>query len=138
MFSITVEKILRLTCVVTILSACLAGLAITARRGIPALAQRTEDSKKKKPRAENNYLFTEQTPGGTWLFEAADFDFEQTHDPSLPVVIAAIRSYVGRGNWRKHLMIESIVLKNRTTKTIRDFRLGWIIITAEDEEAGKN
>lgn len=35
-------------------------------------------------------------------------------------------------------MIESIVLKNRTSKTIKAFKLGWIIMSAEDHRAGKN
>jgi hypothetical protein len=69
------------------------------------------------------------------LFESADFDINQTHDPTIPVVIAVIKSYVGKGNWRKHLMIERIVLKNRTSKAIKTYKLAWIIMSAEDQNA---
>lgn len=94
-------------------------------------------AQEKTPSPANNYLFSETTPSGDWLAQA-EFDMFQTTDPNTPVVIAAIRSYIGKGDFRKHLMIESVVLKNRTAKAIRGFKLGWIIITEEDRKAGKN
>jgi len=123
----------------TVLTGFLAVLGINIRHTDFVSAQETKDSKKEqRPKPENNYLFSESPPLGDWLFESADMDIAQTHDPNNPVVIAGIRSYVGKGNWRKHLMIESIVLKNRTSKTIRAFKLGWLIMSAEDHRAGKN
>ena len=101
------------------------------------VAQISRPMKPNKPLPENNYFFTELTPAGDWLAEP-DFDITQTHDPTVPGVIAAIRSYVGKGNWRRHLMIESIVLKNRLPVAISKFRLGWIIISEEDLKTGKN
>jgi hypothetical protein len=100
-------------------------LIIKGRKANLVSAQATKNQKEeRRPKSDNNYLFSEPPPLGNWLFQAADIDTDQTHDPTLPVVIAAIRSYVGKDNWRKHLMIESIVLKNRTDKAIRDYRLG--------------
>jgi hypothetical protein len=70
--------------------------------------------------------------------QVADFDLSQIDNSDIPVVIVGIRSYVGKGNWRKHIMIESVVLKNRSVKALKAFRLGWFIMTAEDRQAGKN
>jgi hypothetical protein len=56
----------------------------------------------------------------------------------MPVIIVAIRTYVGKGNWRKHQMIESIVLKNRSPKAIAAFKLGWIVLSEGDYQAKKN
>jgi hypothetical protein len=35
-------------------------------------------------------------------------------------------------------MIESVVLKNRSVKAVKSFRIGWFIMKAADREAGKN
>lgn len=59
-------------------------------------------------------------------------------NPDIPVVIAGIKSYVGKGNWRKQLMIESVVLKNRTLQAVLAVSFGWIIITQQDHIARRN
>lgn len=135
------ENVCRLVFSILVVSATFTFLVVGLRHAKFVSAQESGASKKEqrpKPGPENNYFFSEHGPAGDWLFESADMDIAQAHDPNNPVVIAGIRSYVGKGNWRKHLMIESIVLKNRTSKTIRAFKLGWIIMSAEDHRAGKN
>jgi len=91
-----------------------------------------------RPGPENNYFFSEPTPSGDWFFRGADFDIQQAHDDRNPVGIGGITSYMGKGNWLRHLMIESIVLINRQPTPITGFKLGWIIMSAEDHDAGKN
>jgi hypothetical protein len=90
-----------------------------------------------KPGPENGYKFSEATPSGNWLAQA-DLDISQTHDPDVPVVLAGIRSYVGKGNWLKQLMIESVVLNSHTFQTVSAVKFGWIIISEEDFKAKKN
>lgn len=99
-------------------------------------ARKTE-STSDKPGPENGYKFSEASPTGDWLAQA-DIDVIQSNDPNNPVVIAAIRSYVGKGSWRKQLMIESVTLKNRTTKSVKAIRLGWIVIAEDDVKVKKN
>lgn len=85
------------------------------------------------PGPDNHYHFTEPTPAGEWLFRTANFDIEQTNDPSVPAVIAGIRLYTGTGEWRKHLMIESLVLKSRVSIPVTQIRLAWIINKISNE-----
>lgn len=91
-----------------------------------------------RPGPENNYYFSEAGPAGDWFFRGADFDINQTANASLPVVIGGLSMYMGKGNWLRHLMIESIVLRNRSGKPIEAFRLSWIIVTVEDHSPGKD
>jgi hypothetical protein len=65
-------------------------------------------------------------------------DIYQTTDPTIPVVIAGITSYAGKGRWQKHRMIESVVLKNRADKSVTAVRFGWILIADLDRKAYKN
>ncbi len=85
----------------------------------------------------NNYGFSESTPVGVWSARA-DIDTTQVNDPYVPVVIAGVRTYAGKGNWGKQLMIQGVTLKNRGPKAIAKVKLGWIIITKEDRNALKN
>jgi len=91
-----------------------------------------------RPGPENNYYFSEPGPAGNWFFPGADFDTNQTNNANLPVVIGGLTMYMGKGDWLRHLMIESIVLRNRSGKPIKAFRLSWIIMTDEDRRLGKN
>lgn len=92
---------------------------------------------KDKPRPDNAYHFSDPTPSGDWLGQP-DIDILQSNNPDIPVVIAGIKSYVGKGNWRKQLMLESVVLKNRTFQAVSAVKFGWIIITEQDNNARKN
>lgn len=92
---------------------------------------------KDKPGPENAYHFSDETPSGDWLAQP-DIDFLQSNNPDIPVVIAGIKSYVGKGNWLKQLMLESVVLKNRTFHSVSKVKFGWIIITVQDHYARKN
>ena len=85
----------------------------------------------------NNYGFSESTPFGTWSVRV-EMDQTQSPDPYVPVVVASLRSYAGKGNWGKQLMIESVTLKNRTDRTVAAVKLGWIILRKESRLAGKN
>src|SRR6266536_3494706 len=90
-----------------LLVSCLGFLIIKARHVDLASAQETKKPKedqRPKPKPENNYFFTEHGPVGDWFFESADMEL-QSRDPNIPVVIGGIRSYMGRGDWLKHLMI---------------------------------
>jgi hypothetical protein len=89
------------------------------------------------PLPENAYHFSEATPAGDWVAQP-DIDIFQSNNPDIPVVIAGVRSYVGKGNWRKQLMLENVVLKNRTPQAVKAVRFAWIIITEEDHNARKN
>lgn len=133
----TAKSLAKVIFALLLVTGCLGMLIIKARDVDFVLAQAKKNPKEdKRPSPENNYLFSEATPAGDWLGQA-EFDISQ-YDPKMPVIIVGIRSYVGKGNWRKHLMIESIVLKNRSPNAIKSFRLGWIIMTEEDRIARKN
>ena len=135
----TAKVVVRLVVTILVFGACV--WVINKDREVDlASAQATKTPKedqRPKPKPENNYFFTERGPSGDWFFEVADFEL-QSRDPNIPVVIGGIGSYMGRGDWQKHLMIENIVLVNRTPKVIKSFRLGWIIMSAEDHRVGKN
>ncbi|MBA3356981.1 MAG: hypothetical protein H0U18_13790 [Pyrinomonadaceae bacterium] len=90
-----------------------------------------------KPSAANNYGFSERSPSGDWVVRA-DFDVFQSNNPDVPVVLSGIRSYTGKGAWLRQLMIESVILNNRTAKPVERVKLGWIIMTEQDRNAGKN
>jgi hypothetical protein len=85
----------------------------------------------------NNYGFSESTPFGTWSARV-EIDQTQSPDPYVPVVVASLRSYAGKGHWGKQLMIESVRLKNRTDRSVAAVKLGWIILSKESRLTGKN
>lgn len=85
----------------------------------------------------NNYGFSEITPLGAWSAQA-DIDRAQLDDPNVPVVVAGLRIYAGKGDWRKQLMIQSVTVSNRSLKAVAKVKLGWIIISQEDRNARKN
>lgn len=89
------------------------------------------------PTVANNYGFSEPSPAGNWVVRA-DIDLSQSDNPDVPVVLAGIRMYGGKGAWRKQLMIESATLSNRTHKQIQAIKLGWIILSEQDRNARKN
>lgn len=101
-----------------------------------SLAQK-DASNQHKPSPENAYNFSEITPSGDWLAQP-DIDVSQSEDPSVPVVIAGFSSYTGKGPWRKQLMIESVILKNRMPKRVTGIRFGWIIITERANREKRN
>jgi len=114
-------------------------LAVDSNFCAEVSAQTETDARQRpQPGPDNNYYFSEPGPAGNWFFRGADFDTNQTNNASLPVVIGGVTMYMGKGNWLKYLMIESIVLVNRSGKPIKAFRLNWIIMTVEDHSAGKN
>lgn len=82
-----------------------------------AVAQSEEDRRKAKRSPEKNYGFTEAAPPGDWSAQS-EIDITQSRDSAVPVVIAGLTSYAGKGKWGKHVMIESVVLKNRAEKTV--------------------
>lgn len=102
---------------------------------IEAQGHQTSNQNKRSP--ENNYGFSEEAPEGDWSAQT-DIDVAQSNDPNVPVVIAGIRSYAGKGKWRKHVMLESVVLKNHSDKAVRAVKFGWIIIADNDRKAYKN
>jgi len=108
-----------------ILGVCLGILMIMSRQTDFVRAQSLQDRvfKQDEPNPANKYFFSEETPLGGWLAQA-DFDISQTHDPDVPAVIAGIRSYVGKGNWLKQLMIQSVVLNNHTAKSVSAVKFG--------------
>ncbi len=96
---------------------------------VKAQSKKISDQEKQSP--SNNYGFSEEAPSGDWSAQS-DIDVSQSDDPNVPVVIAGIRSYAGKGRWGKHVMVESVVLKNQTEKAVEGVKFGWIIITEED------
>ncbi len=101
--------------------------------------QRKRAKKVEDPRISplNNYGFSESTPFGTWSARV-EMDQTQSPDPYVPVVVASLRSYAGKGHWGKQLMIESVTLKNRTDRTVAAVKLGWIILSKESRQARQN
>ena len=91
-------------------------------------AQSDKELKQLNRSPSRNYGFTEEAPFGDWSAQS-EMDTYQSDDPATPVVIAGITSYTGKGRWRKHLMIESVVLKNHFYKAVKSVQFGWIIIT---------
>lgn len=120
---------------ITIVS-CFVAIWVTPTQLEFAHAQWSQGANRERPNAANNYGFSEATPSGDWVAKA-DFDIFQSHD-SMPVVLAGIRTYNGKGAWRKQLMIESVTLKHQSQKSIDAVKLGWIIISEQDRNAGKN
>lgn len=100
-------------------------------------AQSDKISHQEKQSPSNNYGFAEEAPSGDWSAQS-DIDVSQSDDPNVPVVIAGIRSYAGKGRWGKHVMVESVILKNHTEKSVEAVKFGWIIITEEDRIAYRN
>jgi hypothetical protein len=94
-------------------------------------------TKGKKPDPSKNYGFSEATPEGNWI-AGVDFDVQQTSDPEVPVVVTGVRSYAGKGSFGKQVMVDSVVLRNRSLKLLKSVTLGWILITDADRQAGKN
>jgi len=122
-----------------ILALCLGILTIAALQNdlVRGQSSRNSASIRETPNPDNNYLFTEATPGGDWLAQS-DFDISQTNDSEIPVVIAGARTYMGKGKWQKQLMIQEVVLKNHTDKRVSAITFGWIIITEKDFQLRKN
>ena len=120
-----------------ILITCFGFLLLISGRSSSSNLQGNQTFVRDKPRPENAYRFSDSTPAGEWMAQP-DIDTVQSNDPDSPVVIAGIRSYMGKGNWKKQLMIESVVLKNHTPQTVSAVRFGWIIITEMDRNQKKN
>jgi hypothetical protein len=97
----------------------------------------SEQTRERKKTILPPYGFSEITPPGKWS-AVAEFDVSQTNDPDIPVVIVGLGSYAGKGAWAKQLMVDNVTLRNRTQKQLRSVKLGWIIITVANREAGKN
>ena len=125
--------------VVTVSLAKLRQQPVADKGLIQAQRTRAEKVKVEDPRISpvNNYGFSESTPFGTWSARV-EMDQTQSPDPYVPVVVASLRSYAGKGHWGKQLMIESVRLKNRTDRTVSAVKLGWIILSKESRLAGKN
>lgn len=95
--------------------------------------QKKEDKKPILP----PYGFSEITPPGKWSAVAV-FDVNQTNDPEVPVVIVGLGAYAGKGDWAKQLMVDNVTLRNRSQNQMKSVKLGWIIMTSEDRQAGKD
>lgn len=122
----------------TLFTFLLFAIMVKPNHGNLASAQWDQDfNLDKAPNAGNNYGFSEASPLGDWVVRA-DFDVFQSNDPDVPVVLAGIRTYTGKGAWRKQLMIEGVTLNNRTPKVIQAVKFGWIIMTEQDRNARKN
>ena len=91
----------------------------------------------KKPAPENRYFFTDPTPSGEWSARV-ETDPDQRVDPYAPVAVVSVRSYAGKGQWGRQLMIESISLKNRTAGKISGVKVAWIILSKESRNARRN
>lgn len=128
---------------VLVVTLLIAGFALLMVRTSRSNAISLQDSTNKaaphpdKPTPQNGYRFSDVTPSGDWLAQP-DADVLQSSNPQNPVVIAGLRSYVGKGNWRKQLMIDSVILKNQTSRSVKAVRLGWIVITEEALKVKKN
>jgi hypothetical protein len=82
-------------------------------------AQSDKVSNQDKRSPANNYGFSEEAPGGDWSAQS-DIDVTQSNDPNVPVVIAGIRSYAGKGKWGKHVMVERSLLRTTLKKLSRE------------------
>ena len=117
-------------------------IAIAAKRkpltnNQPSPAKATKELNTKKPTPENRYFFTDPTPFGEWTARV-ETDPDQRVDLYAPVAVASIRSYAGKGQWGRQLMIESISLKNRTIGKISGVKVAWIILGKESRNARRN
>lgn len=119
-----------------IIVCCFIAILVTPTQLDFARAQLGKGANPERLSAANNYGFSETTPSGDWVAQA-DFDIFQSND-SMPVVLAGIRTYTGKGAWRKQLMIESVTLKNQSQKSIDAVKLGWIILSEQDRNSGRN
>jgi hypothetical protein len=119
--------------------AFLASLPPNSVVGAAGIFQDKRDNSVEAERASpaNNYGFSEATPSGDWSAQV-DLDSAQLDDPRVPVAVAGLKIYAGKGNWGKQRMIQSVTLAHRTPKAVAKVRLGWIIITKEAREARKN
>ena len=124
--------------VFVLLCACLSALAFlrsgstTVVTDNNALASRQEQSPMQK-----DYGFSVTTPKGNWS-ATADIDLQQTDDPNIPVAVVGVRSYAGKGDWGRQLMIDTVTIHNRSAKAVSAVKLGWVILNAEVRAAGKN
>lgn len=80
--------------------------------------------------------FSDEIPQGKWSIAAVP-DVQQAEDAVAPVVVSGVSSLMGKDKWAGMLKVVQVRLTNRTSKTVRAVRLGWIIITAADRKANK-
>jgi len=139
---IRISRLLVLVCYAAVLisATILAARPVQVRSNNPA-AQDVEpppaQTRGHKKRVLPPYGFSEATPPGKWD-AIADFDVPQTNDPDVPVVIVGLASYGGKGAWEKQLMVDDVTLLNRGPNLVKSVKLGWIILTETDRNAGKN
>jgi hypothetical protein len=89
--------------------------------------------KSKKQMIDYSRYFTEVGPGGQW-FVAAATDIDQRTNNDAPVVIDSVRSLMARGK-SVDLIVQRVALLNRTPKAVREIKLGWNLVTDEEQDA---
>lgn len=91
------------------------------------------DMRSKKQPVDYSGYFTEEGPKGKW-FVAAATDASQRTSDDVPVVIDRVSSLLGQGKF-VNLIVRQVTLLNRTPKSVREVKLGWKLVTAQDEDA---
>jgi hypothetical protein len=87
--------------------------------------------KEGRPTADYSRYFTERSPKGKW-YVSASADPSQASYNDVPVLIMGVQSLLGRGE-SADLIVNKVVLRNTTQRTIKALRLRWQLTTGEDQ-----
>ena len=84
-----------------------------------------------RPAADYSRYFTEASPKGKWYVSASG-DPSQASDNDVPVLVMGVQSLLGRGE-SADLIVNRVVLKNKTQRTIKAVKLRWLLTAGEDQ-----
>ena len=87
--------------------------------------------KQGRPAADYSRYFTEASPKGKWYVSASG-DPSQASDTNVPALVMGVQSLLGRGE-SADLIVNRVVLKNVTQRTIRSVKLRWMLTTGEEQ-----
>lgn len=78
-----------------------------------------------------SHYFTQPSPKGNW-YAAASGDADQASDNDVPVFVTGVQSLLARGD-SANLIINRVVLKNRTQRTVTRVSLKWLLTAGEEQ-----
>jgi hypothetical protein len=107
---------------------------------VSPVAAQTDNSPSNKP-DQFNYkkeVFTredlkvEKIPG-KWML-ATSVDLKQFYDSSVPVVVAAMKTSYGQGEYLGRVKVDEAKIENRSQKSIESIQLRWAIRKADEPD----
>lgn len=89
--------------------------------------------KVKKEYFNDEDLKVEKIPG-KWRLGFL-FDSKQGSDPSVPVVVTALKTVSGQGKYTGRVKVPELKIENRSQKVLESVQFRWAIVNDEDRDA---